>query len=143
VPVTRGLLLHHHHHAADDNDNNADEQRVSCVGEVRLHALGARLELLDGGGGGGGALWLGFADTALQGPSVTRIATSRPVETEMKTESEGVTWFALPCRGRLEWWFSFRQCRVYHEGRASPETWAGPVLYRDSAVARSSVRVEW
>jgi hypothetical protein len=96
-PVIRGLLLHH---------ANA---HVSCVGEVRLDSLGCRLEVE-------GSLWLGFSTDTRGKPCVTQIATSCPAE------KGTVTWFALPCRGKLEWWFSFSQCRVYHEGRASPPT---------------------
>lgn len=33
-----------------------------------------------------------------------------------------VTWFEVPWHGTLEWWFSYRQAMVYHEGRASPPT---------------------
>jgi len=35
--------------------------------------------------------------------------------------SAATTWLALPCRGLLEWWFSFRQCKI-HQGRESPLT---------------------
>lgn len=118
VRVTRGLLLHH----ADGG--------VSCVGEVRLHGLGPRREV-------DGALWLGFGETALEGPNVLEVATSRP------GEREGVAWLMVPCEGRLEWWFSFRQCRVYHEGRASPETTEDAVVHRDHFRFRSAVRIEW
>lgn len=122
--VTRGLLLHH------------AGGGVSCVGEVRLHALGPRREV-------DGALWLGFGETPLEGPSVLEVATERPGPGPGPGGREGVVWFVLPCSGRLEWWFSFRQCRVYYEGRASPETTEGDVVHRDSARSKSSVRIEW
>ncbi|KAK3300334.1 uncharacterized protein B0H64DRAFT_380644 [Chaetomium fimeti] len=94
--VIRGLLLHH------------ADAHVSCVGEVRLDSLGCPLKVE-------GPIWLGFSTTR-GAPCVTQIATSRPAETD------AVDWLALPCRGQLEWWYSFRQCRVHHEGRASPAT---------------------
>lgn len=97
--VITGLLLHR---------SNA---RTSCVGQIRLDSLGRPLEV-----GTSQRLWLGFSSTTMGGCCVTGAATSRP------SDIYALKWLALPYSGLLEWWFSFRQCRVHHEGQVSPAT---------------------
>ncbi|KAL2174926.1 uncharacterized protein P884DRAFT_207934 [Thermothelomyces heterothallicus CBS 202.75] len=97
--VITGLLLHR------------SNEHTSCVGQIRLDSLGCPLEV-----GTSQRLWLGFLSTTMGGYCMTRAATSRP------TDIRALTWLALPFSGLLEWWFSYRQCRIHHEGQASPET---------------------
>ena len=100
--VITGLLLH-----------RSNEHTTSCVGQIRPHYLGCRLEV-----GTSQGLWLGFLSMTTGGYCVTRAATSRPTD----THHDALTWLALPYSGLLEWWFSNRQCRIHHGGQASPET---------------------
>lgn len=93
-----GLLFHR---------DNGDQ--VS-VGEVRLERLGPPIKIT-----GSAKLWLGFVST-IHGVFVQSMELSRP-----RTASPMV-WLDVPFRGLLEWWFSFDQCKVYYDGRASPPT---------------------
>ncbi len=108
MSVITGLLFHH---------SNA---HTSCVGQVRLDSLGGPFEV-----GKSRELWLGFASTIMGGPCVIRATESLP------SDAHSLTWLALPCRGLLEWWFSFRQCKVHHQERESPTTCCiSPKQYR-------------
>lgn len=99
--VITGLLFHH---------SNA---HTSCVGQVRLDSLGCRFEV-------DSCLWLGFASTIIGGPCVIKATNSPPSD-------DSLIWLPLPCRGLLEWWFSFRQCKLHLEGRESPAIcWDSP-----------------
>lgn len=93
-----GLLFHR---------NNGDQ---ACVGQIRLDCLQPPVQISRSAG-----LWLGFVSTSL-GVFVESAQLSRP----RKTSS--VQWFKVFFRGRLDWWFSVIQCKVYQDGRASPPT---------------------
>jgi hypothetical protein len=82
----------------------------SCVGHIRLDYLhrGATIELSENDN-----LWLGFR-TDLDGSHVYAIGKYLPERTQ------DLVWLEYPMKGRLEWWFSSRQCQVHHNGRASP-----------------------
>lgn len=101
TPIITGLIFHH------------SNEHTSCVGQVRLNSLGRRFDI-------DSCLWLGFASTDIGGPSVIR-ATNSP------SSDDSLTLLALPCHGLLEWWFSFRQCKLHHQGRESPTIcWESP-----------------
>lgn len=87
---------------------------TSCVGQVRLDSLGSPFEV-----GNSQELWLGFGSPSMGGPCVIQAPASPPPDEENAPE---LTWLALPCRGLLEWWLSFRQCKIHHESRESPAT---------------------
>lgn len=106
MSVITGLLFHHF---------NA---HTSCVGQVRLNSLGCRFKVDN-------CLWLGFASTIMGGPCVIRATEFPP------SDADSLTWLALPRRGLLEWWFSYRQCKIHHQKQESPATcWDSPNDYR-------------
>ncbi|KAK4243265.1 hypothetical protein C7999DRAFT_18369, partial [Corynascus novoguineensis] len=100
--VSISLLLH---------DSNA--RATSFVGQIRLDSLGCPLEV-----GASQRVWLRFLSMRMGGHCVARVATSLPSDIDAHT----LTWLALPYYGIPEWWFLHRQCRVHHEGQASPAT---------------------
>ncbi|KAL2017479.1 hypothetical protein VTK56DRAFT_2075 [Thermocarpiscus australiensis] len=104
MSVITGLLLHR-------SKAHRSNPRTSCVGQIRLDSLGSSLEI-----GTSHTLWLQFSPTKMGGYCVTVAATSPP------SDIHAPNWLALPCSGLLEWWFSFRQCRVHHKDQVSPET---------------------
>lgn len=87
----------------------------SCVGQIRRDCLGCS-EKIDVSG----RLWLGFSLNNDE-PRVVRAETSHYTGRQNR-DAGGLSWFVVPWEGQLEWWFSFRQTKVCHEGRASPET---------------------
>lgn len=93
------------------------ENRRSCVGQIRMDLLESPLQVR-----GHQSIWLGFSED--YGPIyVSSLELSCPAAVQ------GVTWFEVELSSTLEWWFSERQCQVYHMGRSSPITWdtiAGP-----------------
>lgn len=97
-PAVIGLLL------CDANG------RESCVGQVRRDSLGCPLPVDPSQ-----KLWLGFS-LERNLPRVQIVKTSRPLH------QEDLTWIDVPWTGTLEWWFSFRQCKVYHGNLSSPAT---------------------
>ncbi|KAH6856152.1 hypothetical protein B0I37DRAFT_366685 [Chaetomium sp. MPI-CAGE-AT-0009] len=103
MPVITGLLLHY------------PKGHTSCVGQIRLDSLGSPLEV-----GTCQKRWLGFSSTPMGGHCVTGAATFRPPDIHASS------WLALPYNGLLEWWFSYRQCRIHHEDQANPETCTVP-----------------
>lgn len=90
---------------------SASNGRESCVGQIRRDSLGCPLDV-----DRSQRLWLGFSMQKRQ-PRVVKVDTFR--------SREELTWFDMPWAGVLEWWFSFRQSRLYHEGRTSPVTRIG------------------
>lgn len=82
----------------------------TCVGEIRLDCPRPPVPISRPSD-----MWLGFA-IASRGVFVQRVEFIQP------PDENTVTWFKIPIRGRLEWWFSLDQCKIYHEGRASPTT---------------------
>jgi hypothetical protein len=107
MPVIRGLLLRHQSGAYE----------TSCVGEVRLDSLDRPLRVEE-------TIWLAFSETPMGGPSVTHVETCRPPQGDPRA---ALTWLEVPCRGRLDWWFNYRQCKIHHEnGQASPPTCSIP-----------------
>lgn len=42
-----------------------------------------------------------------------------PVERQCPGWSDGTTWFSVPWRGTLEWWFDWDTCQLVHDGRSS------------------------
>lgn len=93
-----GLVLHY-----------SDGHR-ECLGQVRLDHLLSPLTAA-----GSRAMWLGFSSTA-DGPCVRKVEFSRP------EQSAELVWLEVSWSGTLEWWFSYRQCRVHYGQQASPET---------------------
>jgi hypothetical protein len=81
----------------------------SCVGEFRLDSANETIEV-----GTSETLSLGFAKTAHRYPYVARVQVCPPIETD------SLVWLVLPWKGKLEWWFSSGQCRVYHDKQMSP-----------------------
>lgn len=85
--------------------------QTSCVGQIRRDCLCPTLPVT-----GSETLWLGFALDESQ-PCVGKVEISRPSSDLMSS----YTWLDIPWTGRLEWWFSIRQCKVYYHGRSSPD----------------------
>lgn len=102
-----GLLLHY-------SDNH-----VECVGQIRLDWLGSPVAI----DASQTTLLLGFSKVQTESwllcPYISEVRFSRP---ETQKSGEAIDWFEVPWRGTLEWWFSYRQVMVYHEGRTSPPT---------------------
>lgn len=86
------------------------EGRRSCVGQVRLDSLGNSVQL-----GAHHSVWLGFSKEDHR-PFVSALELSEP------EPGESVSWLEIPPCGRLEWWFSVKQCQVYCGGKSSPNT---------------------
>lgn len=108
MPVIRGLLLRHQSGAYE----------TSCVGEVRLDSLDRPLRVE-------ATIWLAFSETPMGGPSVTHVEACPPPPKAIPVAA--LTWLEVPCRGRLDWWFNYRQCKIHHEnGQASPPTCSTP-----------------
>lgn len=81
--------------------------RQACVGRFRLDRAGKSLKA-----SASGMLFLGFSRTMQNHPYVARVSVSRPRRAEL-------TWLDLPWEGKLEWWFSCKECKVCHEGKMS------------------------
>lgn len=60
-------------------------------------------------------LWLHFSISPEGCPNVETIGLEAPTEI-------GPHHFPVLMEGRLEWWFSYRQCRLWHNGLLSPPT---------------------
>lgn len=60
-------------------------------------------------------MWLFVSEPCDGFPVVTDIKLSLPLADSQK-------YFAIQWRGQLEWWFSLRQCQLYHEGRCTRAT---------------------
>lgn len=85
--------------------------REACVGQIRRDYLSCPLQLITSP-----MLWLGFSLENRE-PRVAKIETiSSPSDTS------SLEWLAIPWTGQLDWWFSARQCKVYHKEQASPAT---------------------
>lgn len=78
---------------------------VSSVGQVRWDCLGKRSDVA-----GSDDLWLAFERTASRCPYISDAQLS---------PSERPGRFRLSWRGRLEWWYSYRQCQIRYDGRTS------------------------
>jgi hypothetical protein len=97
---------------------------ISCVGQVRLDCLGCPLEVSPATSQ---MLYLGFSPTSEGGHCVTSVIVARPSEMNVHTTMQAPTWLDLPFRGKLEWWFSSRQCKIHHESQESPANCPTPV----------------
>lgn len=93
------------------SDANGEE---SCVDQVRYGCLDSPK-----GVGNSEKLRLGFSLETWKSPRVIGIEMA---DSFREVGNPGLHWFEVSWKGKLEWWFSYRQCRVYHEGRASPQT---------------------
>lgn len=94
--------------------SNADGTE-SCVGQIRRDCLGSSKKI-----DVSGRLWLGFSLKNNE-PRVVRVETFHSNVCQ-DADASDLSWFVVPWHGKLEWWFSFRQSKVCHEGRTSPET---------------------
>ncbi|UPK92393.1 hypothetical protein LCI18_003328 [Fusarium solani-melongenae] len=83
----------------------------ACVGQVRLDHLGPTL-LRDYSQ----RLYLGFTGLK-EFPFVKEVKLS-----PTPPDGSHLSWFEVSWGERLEWWFSYRQSRVWQSNRASPET---------------------
>ncbi len=86
----------------------ADGHRAS-IGEFRMDCLGETLRVDQAQN-----LHLGFARAEKIHPHVARLELSHPRETG------SLYWLCMPWTGKLEWWFCFGHCKVYHEDQESP-----------------------
>lgn len=69
------------------------------------------------------SMWMGFLQRP-DGPYVSSIEWTYPT-------SSNLFYLEVRWQDRLEWWFSYRQCQVYHNGQLSPSTVRGiPVRTR-------------
>ncbi|KAL2159726.1 hypothetical protein VTH06DRAFT_2295 [Thermothelomyces fergusii] len=106
--VITGLLLRH------------SNKHTSSVGQVRLDSLGPPFKVRPSD-----RLYLGLLETNMGGHCVVIAATSRPSDTR------SIVWLDLPWHGLLEWWFSYRQCKIHHGNKSSPDTCTvTPALYQ-------------
>ena len=110
--VVTGLLL------------RAASGHISCVGQIRTDSLDCPLEVSPATSQ---MLWLGFSPTSMGGHCVTSVIVARPSEMHASTTLQASTWLDLTFKGKLEWWYSFRQCKIHHEGQESPATCPTPV----------------
>lgn len=91
---------------------------IECVGQIRRDWLTQPVAINTSE-----SMSLGFT-RIMKGPwemcsYVFDVKFSRQVARESE---EFITWFDVPWHGTLEWWFSYRQSMIYHEGRGSPQT---------------------
>lgn len=77
----------------------------ASVGQVRRDRLNQPRQV-DGSAG----MWLTFP---------RRRCCISSVDFSPQAPINGQSYFEMPWRGRLEWWYSYRQCRVYHEEKSS------------------------
>ncbi|KAL2016084.1 hypothetical protein VTK56DRAFT_4291 [Thermocarpiscus australiensis] len=97
-----GLLLHYH------------DGRQASLGQVRLDRLQQpALRVVDPPG----RMWLRFALAPDGCPNVDAIT--------FDPQRAGPEHFPVAWRGTLEWWFSHRQCRLWHDQRSTPPTVRG------------------
>lgn len=117
-----GLLLHF-----------ADGHRDS-VGEVRLDSLGQTLNISEKE-----TVVLGFRRHDGRYPYVSDIATS-----SSKFESGFISVIRLFAAGRLEWFWSHRQCYVIYEGERSPETaWPAVLSFSNFLFYCINMNIYW
>ncbi|RSL66116.1 hypothetical protein CEP54_003876 [Fusarium duplospermum] len=83
--------------------------KMACVGQVRLDCLDPPLVVKSSQ-----KLHLRFGKTAKGHPYIYEVLQS----TENPKSATG-TWFDVSWTGTLEWWYSYRQCQVWHNGRRS------------------------
>ncbi|KAI1758868.1 hypothetical protein GGR53DRAFT_515636 [Hypoxylon sp. FL1150] len=91
-----GLLLHY------GNGNRA------CLGQFRFDCVGTPVVVDQTQ-----KLRLGFARESSRYPYVAKMA-FHPAGQEV-----GYEWIELSWRGRVDWWFSSRNCQVFYDGQAS------------------------
>lgn len=82
---------------------------TACVGQVRLDRLDRPLIVTSSK-----RLYLCFKKTEESFSYVSEVLQS----TENPQSITG-TWFEVSWAGTLEWWYSYRQCQVWHNGRLS------------------------
>ncbi|KEY64398.1 hypothetical protein S7711_08458 [Stachybotrys chartarum IBT 7711] len=83
------------------------DEPTKALGQVRLDCLtGART--VDPTQ----QLWFQFRLNKGQRPVVIRVEVTKPPNPD-------VTWFSVPWSDTLEWWFSFRETHLWHDGRKS------------------------
>ncbi|KAH7268269.1 hypothetical protein B0J15DRAFT_578329 [Fusarium solani] len=98
-------ILPSYHHRGGEYGTKA------CVGQVRLDHLGPAL-IPDYSQ----RLYLGFKRLK-EGPFVEDVKLSLT-----PPDSSLLSWLEVSWSERLEWWYSYRQCRVWQGNRASPAT---------------------
>ncbi|KAI3340531.1 hypothetical protein F4824DRAFT_453598 [Ustulina deusta] len=86
------------------------DSNQACVGQFRLDCTATPLVV-----GNSSKMWLSF-DTKDGYPFVDSVGVSRPPK-PMSRRCLYISW-----AGRLEWWFSYRQCKVYYQGQTSVAT---------------------
>lgn len=84
--------------------------RQSCVGQIRCDSLGPSQSIIPTT-----RLSLGFLLEDRK-PRVAKVCISE------ESECNELIWLRVPWTGVLEWWFSIRQCKIYHGNQESPET---------------------
>lgn len=80
----------------------------AALGVVRLDCLSRPVRLSRGD-----IMWLEFV-------KVEHTVFMRSVRFSRPPHGSTSHWFPVPKHGRLEWWFSARECQITHEGRTSP-----------------------
>ncbi|SPQ19054.1 e6e2ec79-93ae-4bde-87dc-f58c79148bf6 [Thermothielavioides terrestris] len=103
-----GLLLHYH------------DGRQAALGQVRLDKLQRPPLKVDPSR----SMWLHFSVSSENCPNIEAIEFVSPTVV-------GPQHFPVAWRGTLEWWFSYRQCRLWHGMFSSPPTAPGKVLDYD------------
>ena len=82
----------------------------ACVGQIRLDRLQHSLAV-----GTSQKMCLGFSQISDGCPRLVSVGFSGLSRIDLNN-------LEIPLCGKLEWWFSHRQCKVYHDGRASLKT---------------------
>ncbi|KAL3590745.1 hypothetical protein FPOAC2_12947 [Fusarium poae] len=95
-----GLLLHY-----------SDGKRES-VGQVRIDSLSPPLAI-----GSSSRLYLGFNTNDEKRPYIARIEIS-----DAHPDQTVDLWFEVCWNGIIEWWYSYRQCQIWQDGRRSLPT---------------------
>ena len=107
--VVVGLLLHYR------------DGRQASLGQVRLDWLQQPpVRVIDPARG----MWFRFALSPEGCPNVDALAFDPPPPAQRAEPGH----FPIAWRGTLEWWFSHRQCQLWHDGQSSPPTVRGASL---------------
>lgn len=83
--------------------------RKACVGQIRLDCLGSPLVVNSSHN-----IYLGFKTTDMECPYIARVEMSSNV-----VDDTVRMWLEVSWKGSIEWWYSSRQCQVWHNGRRS------------------------
>ena len=98
-----------------------DQRNQTTLGQVRLDSLGETWTDMDG-------IRIQFVIDVNNYPQVSRVQAFKGKAVNNKDDEKQLT-MECELKGHIEWWFSWRQCRVYHGDKSSPATYSeGAIL---------------